>query len=286
MRIIARFLLSIAAALALLPAISLAQDTPERTITRIAGDVYRFQNQFHYSAFLVTDEGIIATDPINPDAASWLKAELKARFGKPVRYLIYSHDHADHIAGGEVFADTATVIAHENAYRHIVEEGRPTAVPDMTFSDRLTLSLGGKTVELVYLGRNHGDSSIVTLFREARVAFAVDFVTVNRLPYRDLPNSYLDDWLAALRRLEGLDFDILAPGHGGLGTRADVAPHRRYLEELREAVLGHLRAGLDVEAIKPLVRMESYSHWGSYERWLDLNIEGMVRHMQQYRRGN
>jgi glyoxylase-like metal-dependent hydrolase (beta-lactamase superfamily II) len=286
MIVIRRLLLSLAALFAFLPALAPAQDAPERAITRIAGDVYRFQNQFHYSAFLVTDDGIIATDPINPDAARWLKAELDARFAKPVRYLIYSHDHADHIAGGEIFADTATIITHENAYKHIVDEGRPAAIPDMTFSDRMTLSLGGKTVELVYLGRNHGDSSIVTLFRDDRVAFAVDFVAVDRLPYQDLPNSYLEDWLASLRRLEGLDFDILVPGHGGIGRRADVAPQRRYLEELRDAVLGHMRAGLDVEAIKPLVRMEAYSHWGSYERWLDLNIEGMVRHMHQYRRGN
>ncbi|MDP6951648.1 MAG: MBL fold metallo-hydrolase, partial [Alphaproteobacteria bacterium] len=183
------FLFLLAALLASLPAVAAAQDAPERAITQIAGDVYRFQNQFHYATFLVTDEGIVATDPINPDAATWLKAQLKERFGKTVRYLIYSHDHADHIAGGEVFADTATVIAHENAYRHIVDEDRPTAVPDVTFSDRMTLRLGGKTVELVYLGRNHGDSSIVTVFRDARVAFAVDFVTVDRLPYRDLPNS-------------------------------------------------------------------------------------------------
>ena len=279
-----RLLLCLAALLA--PFAAFAQDAPERSITRLAGDVYRFQNQYHFSTFLVTDEGIIATDPINADAARWLKAELERRFAKPVRYLIYSHDHADHIGGGEVFADTATVVAHENARAHILAENQPTAVPDVTFSDRMTLRLGGKTVELVYLGRNHGDASIVTLFTDARVAFAVDFITVNRLPYRDLPNAYIEDWIAALKRLEGLDFDILSPGHGVVGVRADVAPHRRYLEELREAVLGHMRAGLDVEAIKPLVRMPAYKEWGSYDAYIDLNVEGMFRHMTQFRRGN
>src|SRR2546430_8481665 len=55
--------------------------------------------------------------PINAEAARWLKDEIRKRFAQPVRYLVYSHDHADHIAGGEVFADTAVVAAPANAKR-------------------------------------------------------------------------------------------------------------------------------------------------------------------------
>src|SRR5215813_15430021 len=87
--------------------------TPVREITQIAGEVYRFRNNNHYSVFAVTPQGIIATDPINAEAAQWLKAELQKRFAKPVKYLIYSHDHADHISGGEVFADTAVVVGEQ-----------------------------------------------------------------------------------------------------------------------------------------------------------------------------
>ena len=86
---------------------------PAREITQIAGQVYRFRNANHYSVFAVTPAGVIATDPINADAARWLKAEIARRFNQPVRYLVYSHDHADHISGGEVFADTAIVVAHD-----------------------------------------------------------------------------------------------------------------------------------------------------------------------------
>ena len=81
---------------------ALAQDAPKRTITQISGDLYKFQNKFHNSVFLVTPDGVIVTDPINADAAKWLKAEIASRFGKPIRYVVYSHDHRDHIAGGEV----------------------------------------------------------------------------------------------------------------------------------------------------------------------------------------
>ena len=79
--------------------LSFSQDQPSRSISNISGDLYRFQNNNHYSVFLVTDEGIIVTDPISKEAATWLNDQLKKRFNKPVKYLVYSHDHADHISG-------------------------------------------------------------------------------------------------------------------------------------------------------------------------------------------
>ena len=215
-------LLSLTAGLALLAAgLAQAQNQPNRAITQVAGDLYRFQNNFHYSVFLVTPDGIIVTDPINAEAAAWLKGELAKRFDVPIKYLIYSHNHADHIAGGQVFADTATVVAHANAAAHIAGEGRPTAAPDITFTDRMTVALGGKRVELTYLGKNHSDDSIVMHFPDERTVFAVDFVAVDRLPYRNMPNSYMEDWIDSLKRLEAMDFDILAPGHGAMGAPSD-----------------------------------------------------------------
>ncbi len=61
-----------------------AQDAPKREIVQISGDLYRFQNNFHYSVFLVTPEGVIATDPINAHDANWLKAEIASIFGKKI----------------------------------------------------------------------------------------------------------------------------------------------------------------------------------------------------------
>ena len=262
------------------------QAQPQRAITSIKGDLYRFRSAGHFSVFLVTPAGIIATDPIDADAARWLKAELAQRFAKPVKYLIYSHDHSDHISGGEVFADTAAVIAHENAKAVILGERRPTAVPDLTFSDRLTVELGGKKVELLYLGKNHSDNSIVMRFPDERALFAVDFIPVKGLPFRDFPDAYIDEWIESLKKAETLDFEILAPGHDELGRKEDVRALRAYLEELREQVLGYLRDGKSVDEIKLLVKMEKYSGWGNYKNYLPLNIEGMARHLQMHRLPN
>ncbi len=274
-------------ATALFTTSALAQSQPpKREIVQVAGDLYRFQNNFHVSVFLVTPDGVIATDPIDAGAAAWLENAIRERFGKEIRYVIYSHDHRDHIAGGEVWADTATVIAHDNARRAIIGEKRPTAVPQVTFSDRLTVELGGKRVEVIYPGRSHSDNLVVMRFPEERALFAVDFISVDRVAYKDLPDSYWPDWIDAVRVVEGLDFDILIPGHGPNGTKADVAEHRAYLQSVHDQVLAALREGLSLEETQKRIDLSAYSKFGMFEPWAPLNVEGMYLRLSQQRRGN
>ena len=266
-------------------ALSQQPAAPVREITKLAGEVYRFRNNAHYSVFAVTPAGVIATDPINADAARWLKAEIATRFNRPVRYVVYSHDHADHISGGEVFADTAIVVAHANAKTAIVGEKRPTAVPAVTFTDAMTIELGGTVVELVHVGRNHSDNSIVMRFPRERLLFAVDFIPVNSYSFRDFPDAYMPDWIDSLKRVEAMDFDVLVPGHGPLGNKANVVMFREYLQDLREEVTRHAREGKSLDEIKRLVTLPKYAAWNPKE-WFLLNIEGMYRLVQNQRRPN
>lgn len=259
---------------------------PVREITQVTGEIYRFRNGGHYSIFAVTPDGIIATDPISADAATWLKGELKARFDKPVKYLIYSHDHADHSSGGQVFADTAVVVAHANAKAVIVGEKRPTAVPQVAFTDQMMVELGGTQVELSYVGRNHSDNSIVMRFPRERLLFAVDFIPVGAVAFRDFPDAYLPDWIDSLKRVEAMDFDILAPGHGPVGRKEHVAQFRGYLEDLRGAVLAMAREGKSVDEMKQAIKLPKYEGWAGYRQMFALNVEGMYRLVQANRRGN
>ena len=290
-----QFVVMAAAALALaLPSGVQAQapvtpsaQNPVREISKIAGEIYRFRNNNHYSVFAVTPAGIIATDPINAAAATWLKDELKKRWpDKVIKVVVYSHDHADHISGGEVWADTATVVAHDNAKEAIVGEKRPTAVPQVTFSDRAVIELGGTVMELIYVGRNHSNNSLVMRFPKEKVIFAVDFIPVNSVTFRDLPDAYLEEWIDSLRRVEALEFDILAPGHGALGNKANVTAFRNYMEDLRSQVMAAARAGKSLEETKKLVDLSKYKDWGGYEQMGPLNIEGVYRLVQANRRPN
>ncbi len=257
---------------------ALAQDAPTREITNIAGDLYRFQNNFHFSVFLVTPDGVIATDPINAEAAEWLKGELASRFNKSVKYLVYSHHHADHASGGAVFADTATFIGHENMVAAAAAQGSDAVrIPDIVYSDTMTLTLGGKTVELNYVGKNHSDNMTVLRFPEEKTVFAVDFISAKRLPFRTLGDSYFPDWIDSIKAVEAMEFDIVAPGHGPLGNRQDVVDHRQYIEDLTAAVQAQIDAGSSVEEAKAAISLDTYKDWTQYEAWLGENIEGAYR---------
>jgi glyoxylase-like metal-dependent hydrolase (beta-lactamase superfamily II) len=271
---------------------ALAQDaTPgalSADLQQFADDTYAFTNGGYISLFIVTDEGVIATDPgsqSGPERAEAYRAAIASVTDQPVRYLIYSHDHADHATGGEVFADTATFISHHNAVEKLAALADPrTPVPEIAFTDQLTIELGGKTIELYYTGRNHSDNSIVLLYPERRLLFAVDFIPVDRLPYQNLGDSYPEEWIESLRWIEeNLDFDTLVPGHPPLpGTKADVTEMRNYLEDLIAAVRAAQDQGLAdnspemIEAVQTELE-PAYGSWGMFGEWLPLNIEGLLR---------
>ena len=130
---------------------------------------------------------------------------------------------------------------------------------------------------MIYLGPSHSDNLIVMHFPAERTVFAVDIVAVKRLPYQDFPDADLTGWIATLKALEAMDFDILAPGHGALGGKADVADHRLYLETLRDRVQAGIDAGKSVDELKRTVTMPEYASWSMYKEWREPNVEGVYR---------
>ena len=261
---------------------ALAQDEPFREIVNITGDLYRATNNAHHNVFLVTDEGIILTDPISTDFSNWLKGELDGRFGVPVRYVLYSHYHDDHASGGAVFEDTAESIGHDETPvnlaaevgNEIFAEVRP---PDRTYSDTTSVTLGGKTVEMIHALPSHSNDSSIIYFPDERTVFAVDFVNVQRVPFQTMSGwGPTTSWIEANHHLQStVDYDIMAPGHGPIGTRADVDDTTRYLEELLAAVTEAVDAGMSLEEAQAAVLMEDYSDWAQYDAWRAMNVQGV-----------
>ncbi|HMZ55715.1 MAG TPA: MBL fold metallo-hydrolase [Nitrospira sp.] len=255
---------------------------PDDEITKLADDVYLFRHQFHQAIFITTPKGVIVTDPINADAAAWLNAEIKKLTDQPVRYVIYSHHHNDHITGGSVFAGQAIFVSHALARPNILEAADPTTpVPDLTFTDRLSIDLGGTQVELIYTGKNHSDNSVVMLLPQRKLLFAVDFIPVETVAYRTLNSDYPDEWIESLKKVEQLDFEVLVPGHGKIGRKDHVRLFRGYLEDLRAAVLEHVKQGRSLEETKQAVRLPKYEQWQRYADWFPENVEGMYRYLSQ-----
>ncbi len=269
-----RTLVAAMAAAAVAIALPAQAQEAKRAITKIAGDVYRFQNKFHFSVFAVTDEGIVFADPINKDAATWVKAEMTKRFGKPVTYLVYSHSHFDHASGGGVFAGART-IAQENAPANI--DG---VAPDVRFADRMSFKSGKHSFELTALGSGHGTDMLAMVIRPENVAYIVDVVSPGRLLFKDLAGIDIDGMIAQTRKIEQLQFDIVAGGHSRLGKMSDIVEAREYTEWLRDAVGDQLKRGKTVEDIVANLDTSAYKHLGAYKAWRDLNIQGMARYLQ------
>lgn len=210
-----RWVLSVLAVGSLLlqgPGLSAQQSRSDDEITQLAADVYLYRHQFHQAIFITTPKGVIVTDPISSDAATWLQAKIKTLTDQPVRYVIYSHHHDDHITGGSVFAEQATFVSHAAAREKILQAADPnTPVPDLTFTDRMSIDLGGKHVELIYTGKNHSDNSLVVLLPQNKLLFAVDFIPVETVAYRTMRSDYPDDWIESLKQVEQLDFETSSP---------------------------------------------------------------------------
>jgi glyoxylase-like metal-dependent hydrolase (beta-lactamase superfamily II) len=177
------------------PAAQPPRPTFETTKVEGTDNVYIFRYQNHQAMFVVTGDGVIATDPIGygrPQAVTTYLEEIKKVTQQPVKYLIYSHHHYDHIAGGQPFKDAgAIVIAHTRAKARLAALQDPaTVLPDETVDTTRTIQLGNTTLELSYVGLNHSDSSLVMRLPKEKILFAVDFIPVASVPARGMIDSY------------------------------------------------------------------------------------------------
>jgi len=264
-----------ASVLAISSAAALAQDAT-RSISNVSGDVFRWQNNNHFGLVVMTDAGVVVADPINAEAATWLEGEIAKMTDLPVTHLVYSHSHGDHASGGEVFADTAEVVASKRAPFTIVG-----VEVDRRVEDKDSLTVGNKTLEFTWLGDGHGTDLMVTIVRPENVAFVVDAMAPGRLPFRNMPGANIDDWTNQVRMIDTLDFDLLAPGHGEVGPRESVGEVVTYMETLRGEVLAGLQAGKSVEELQAELTLDDYADWLGYEQWRALNIEGAARSLRE-----
>jgi glyoxylase-like metal-dependent hydrolase (beta-lactamase superfamily II) len=293
-----------------------AQQPPTRGIVNVTGQLYRAQNNNHYTVFLVTPEGVIMSDPINRDFGRWLKAEIASRFKVPVRYVLYTHRDWDHASGGVVFADTAEFVGHRNMLAALappagnpplteaaikmdanrngfVERAEAAAdirdrfdlfdhnrdgvvsggeiarssvsdvyTPTVTYTDRHTVTLGGKSVTMIHLGTAHADDSSVLYFPAERAVFSADILQVRRLPGAVAPT--VGAWIEALTRINNLDFEHALTGHALAGTKKDAGESLRYLQDLSSGVAAGVGAGRSLAEIQKSLTLDAYK---GFERW-------------------
>ena len=215
-----------------------------------------------------------------------VEGRIEKRHNVPVKYVILSHDHPDHVCNSQIFDDTAIAIGHKNILPHIIREDRSSIVPDITFDDSMDVLLGGVTVRLLYLGPSHSDNLIQVHVPDEKVMIAVDLAKGKSLfpDYRDMD---VHSTLRILKMLGNMgDIDIVLPGHGPVSDQQNFRDQHRYMQALRDEVLEYTVDGKSLAEIRDLVTMEEFSGYRGYDLWLDQNVVTMWDYLYRYREPN
>jgi glyoxylase-like metal-dependent hydrolase (beta-lactamase superfamily II) len=254
---------------------------PPTATTKVADNVYIFRYVGHQSMFIVTPAGVIATDPISlrRPAKPYIDA-IQAVTKAPIKYVIYSHSHFDHTAGGQPFKDLgATFIAQRNAKERIMAlKPADVVVPDQVVDDRKVITLGGTTLELLYLGKNHSDSTLVMRLPKEKIIFTVDWIPIQGVQFRGMADTYVPDIEDGLKKVIALDWDTLIPGHPGpggkqTGTKDNARDELAYLQDLSAAVKKEVTDGKSYDEAVKDISLPKYAAWPNYKPFLPMNIE-------------
>src|SRR3954453_20931055 len=202
------------------PALAQQPSPPPFATTKVTDNVYIFRYGSHQSMFIVTPAGVIATDPISErrPAKPYIDA-IQAVTKAPIKYVVYSHSHYDHIAGGKPFKDMgATFVAHKNAKARLQQlKPADVVIPDQVVDGKRNITLGGTTLELNYVGKNHSDSMLVMRLPKEKIIFTVDWVPIGGVQFRGMADNYLPDFFDGLKKVIAMDWERLINGHPAPG---------------------------------------------------------------------
>lgn len=226
-------------------------------VVELAPGYFTFRYLGTRNVFLITSEGVIVTDPIEPEAARLLREEIRQRTSLPVKYVVYSHQHWDHVRGGDIFREEgATFVSHARCLPHFRDlPERDIVLPTETFEgERHEIRLGERRLELRWLGINHGDCLVVMTPDHANIPFIVDLGTAGGMPLPFIPDYSLHHWIRTLRELERWPFEQYVGGHGiPIAPKSRLTERREYLEALLAETKHELDAGTTESEIPNVV---------------------------------
>ena len=213
----------------------------------------------------IGDDGALVIDA-KMDKASVDKVVegIKQITDKPIKYLVNTHGDGDHIVGNRYFPETVTVIAHENCRKDFFLPGRNGAasewsrpdlapfVPSLTFSEKMNINLGSKTVELWYFGVGHTTGDTVVYFPEEKAAFIGDqiFLTRAQLIHSYKGGDSFEHIKTLTRMLDTIDAEKFCSGHSELTNRAGIKNHIGQMKKRHEKIRALIAKGKNTEEIK------------------------------------
>ncbi len=238
------------------------------------------RNFISNAAFIVTAQGVVVIDGLgSPALARALLATIRQHTDRPIRYVVVTHYHADHIYGLQVLKEAgATILARAEGREYLNSEAarqrliasREAVAPwideqtrlvpaDRWLTEDITLPMGDETLQVRHVGPAHTAEDLVVFAERAGVLLAGDLVFRGRIPYVGQADSRA--WITALDQLIALRPRRLLPGHGPLSDEplADLRLTRDYLQYLRE------RMGRAAAEMEPFDEAYARTDWSAFE---------------------
>lgn len=251
-----------------------AQDNPDSITvraTKASGNVYFLDCTGGFGggnvAASVGDDGILLVDDMYAVMGPKLVSTLKTLSDKPVRIILNTHYHGDHIQGNKNFHNIAVIIGHENIAKRLIaanKEATPTLayVPSVTFADRITLNFNGEEIQMIHFPNSHTDGDSIVYFTKSKVLHLGDMFFFGMFPAVYTQGG--GDIRQIVRSIEKIVADFPAdtkviPGHGDLATMQDI---KNYLAMLKDT-MGIVESG--IKAGKPLDQMQKEKVLARYD---------------------
>jgi glyoxylase-like metal-dependent hydrolase (beta-lactamase superfamily II) len=221
-------------------------------VKSMGGGVYVISDNMWQSAFLVTDDGVIVFDAPESFGKS-IPAAIAKVTDKPIKILVYSHGHKDHIGGSAAFKDIKDlkIVAVEGVAALLKEQKDPhRLIPNVVFGDKKTLTLGGKTVELTRHFYHSVEGDLFIYVPSAKFMMAVDCVTPGYAPFQGFDiTANFGEYMKVFDELMAYDFDSFTGGHlTATGSKKDVQITKEFTIDVYQTVK-RIHNSLDQNAV-------------------------------------
>ena len=266
-----------------------APASPAGALRQIIPGHYVYSSTTYNSGIIATSEGVVVLDALNSEAVARAQREAMAStIRQPVRMLISSTFHNNYSKGNLAYADVLK-IGHENYRTDLVDlmqrekvsaQEQQARLPNQTFRDRMTLYLGGKEIQILYVGRAHTRGDSIVFVPQDRIAYLSELYFADQFLF--IADGYGLDWLRALDAVDALGAEIVVPGHGPIPadpreTRQGLVRFRQMLVDVRDAVQKEIARGATEDQAVAAIRWPQYEKLQGY----DAQRETAVRRLYQ-----
>jgi cyclase len=253
---------------------------------KLADDVYAFVGKLNdaNAMAIVTTQGVVVVDTgNNPPETRILQKFIQSVTTQPIRYVVITQNHGDHTGGTPLFSPPATVIVQDKvakdwaAMKDYQIKSWQKRFPEraealkgvspletvVSFSDRMTLHIGGKTIELIYIDDQYNPGDVAVWLPDSGIMHAGFVGYIGRHPdiRPDYSHGTTSDMLEQLEFLSALNPKIVVPAHGLVGDVTALHGLTDYLLLARQKVGTMMQQGLPLEVIEKQFDMHEYKDW-------------------------